>query len=196
MARSSSTTTAEAQTDGGNLWTLIQGEQLEYEVALSFLTNADAGYTFEAVIVEALNIAGVKAVPVTIRPSGVQSTLTVRIPPEKGFWNPATAYSAEDVVEYGAKTYKKLFHVNEVSSVLPDTLTEWVEYTPNKVYIQFPETLTLTPAYSVQPTTSVPVYGFFELRVTAPLVPGVYQQTWKPLRGTVEFLFSPTQLVI
>jgi hypothetical protein len=50
------------------------------------------------------------------------------------------------------------------------------------------------PAWVVQPSLVATIHGFFELRVTEP-AGGVYQRTWKPMRGLVEFLYSPTAVV-
>lgn len=63
---------------------------------------------------------------------------------------------------------------------------------PNKLYIQFPGTLATTWAVKAQP--NCPVHGYFELRVTEP-VGGAFRKTWKPLRGVVQILFSPTNQV-
>ena len=43
-------------TDGGDvLWSFVRGEQLEFPVTLNFVENVMAGYTYEAVVVEANN---------------------------------------------------------------------------------------------------------------------------------------------
>lgn len=184
------------QSDGGTvLWSIIQGEQLEYPITLDFLTNADAGYTYEAVIVEGANIANDESVPSVARTGGNNLTLVVRVPLEKGAWSAATAYNREDVVSYNGLYYKLFSGTNRVSAVLPTVDTAyWVLHEPNKVYIQFPDTLTLTPAWLVQPTLISDVYGFFELSVKEP-AGGVFQRTWKPMRGLVAFKYSPTQVV-
>lgn len=194
MARASITsTTVDLQEDSGSvLWSFVKGEQLEFVITLNFLDIAGNGYTFEAVVVEALNVANQTDKPVTIKPGGVQTTLNVRVPPYLGVWSAASSYNREDVVNYNGIYYKLSTGVNRVNSVDPSLDTAWVAYTPNKVYVQFPSTLAST--WAVQPTAESEVYGFFELRVTEP-AGGVYQRTWKPMRGMVEISFSPTDLV-
>lgn len=196
MARSKiADVSSDLQTDTGNvLWSFIRGEQLEFPLTLNFLTNADSGYTFEAVVIEAANVSGEDAVPSSVQPAGDQTTLVVRIPPEKGIWSALTAYTREDVVSYGGLYYKLSAGTARVDAATPDTDPLWEEYVPNKLYIQFPETLSITPAYATEPTPLSKIRGFFELRVTEP-AGGIYQRTWKPFRGVVEMAFSPTHLV-
>jgi hypothetical protein len=193
MARSKITdTTIDLQSDsGGVLWSFVKGEQLEFPITLNFLTNA-YGYTYEAVIMEADNVLGSDEIPINVKSGGVNTTLTVRVPIEKGTWNPASAYDREDVVLYSGTYYKLSSGTSRVSATIPSSDPLWVVYVPNKVYIQFPSTVGST--WTVQPTTQANVYGYFELRVTEPSG-GVYQKTWKPMRGLVSLEFSPTDLV-
>jgi hypothetical protein len=178
--------------DGSVLWSFIMGEQLEYPITLNFLTNA-YGYTYEAVIVEADNLLGIEGIPETIKAGGVITTVTIRIPPERGDWSPVVPYSREDVVLYLGVYYKLKTGVSYQSATSPaDDTTMWEVYVPNKIHIQFPSTLGST--WSVKPTASIPVYGFVEIRVTEP-PGGIYQRTWKPIRGLIELGFSPTELV-
>ena len=180
--------------DGAVLWSLIQGEQLEFGVTLNFLTNVSLGYTYEAVVVEAANEFDDATIPNTARPGGVDTTLIVRVPVDRGTWAAATAYDREDVVRYNGVTYKLASGTGRVSAILPSADPLWVPYTNNKVYLQFPKTLSVSPAWAVQPTNKAPVYGFFELSVTEP-TGGLYTRTWKPMRGVVSILFSPTEQV-
>lgn len=78
MARSPTTSVSvQAQGDsGGVLWSFIQGEQLAFGVTLGFIINT-TGYTFEAVVMEGLNVLGNPAVPTSVRPGGVNTQLTV-----------------------------------------------------------------------------------------------------------------------
>jgi hypothetical protein len=180
-------------TDGGNvLWGLVRGEQLEFPVTLNFVENAMSGYTFEAVVVEANNTVDQLTTPTAVKSGGVTTVLTVRVPTNRGNWDAAQAYSKEEIVYYGAKYYKLLGGVAVTSSTTPNLSTNWAETTLSKVYLQFPKTLGST--WSQFPTVSTPVYGFFELRVTEPL-DSVFRRTWKPVRGMVEILFSPTYSV-
>jgi hypothetical protein len=200
MARARITdTTTDLQTDSGSvLWSIVQGEQLEFPISLNFLTNAyGGGYTFEAVVIEAANLGtldedGLEQIPTTVQPAGVEDTLVVRVPVELGVWNAATAYTREQVVTYGSGTYKRSNGTAIVDGTAPDVSPDWDSYNPNQVFIQFAKTLSLN--WAVQPLPGIPVHGFFELRVTEPSSV-VYPRTWKPMRGMIEFLFSPTEVV-
>jgi hypothetical protein len=44
----------------------------------------------------------------------------------------------------------------------------------------------------VQPGVDRPVYGFIEIEIRDPAV-GVLKQVWKPIRGLIEVLYSPTE---
>ena len=80
-----------------------------------------------------------------------------------------------------------------VNSTLPTVDTSyWQETALNKIYVQFPSTLAST--WSVQALADNAVYGFFELRVTEP-TDQIFTRTFKPVRGMVEILFSPTSEV-
>lgn len=194
MARSSITETSDdLLTDSGSvLWSLIKGEQLEFPITLNFLENASIGYSYEAVVVEALNVANQTSAPTSIRPSGVQTTLVVRVPTYRGNWDSAQAYNREEVVKYNSLYYKLNSGVARTNNTAPDLDSTWIETTPNKVYLQFPSTLGNT--WALAPTVNAAVYGFFELRVTEP-ADAIYRRTWKPIRGMVEVLFSPTDIV-
>ena len=62
--------------------------------------------------------------------------------------------------------------------------------TDNTFKIVFPENL--IEAWTVQPSPDKPVYGYIELEVRD-TGEGNLQQIWKPLRGLVEVLYSPTE---
>lgn len=192
MARTAITsTTIDLQEDNGNvLLSFIQGEQIEYPITLTFLTNA-FGYTYEAVIAEGNNVSGDSSVPTDIKVNSIFTNLTVRVPPDKGNWNGATSYNTEDVISYGGIYYKLRLGIARVSATTPDLDVLWEVYVPNKVYIQFPKTI--ASDWEVKPTAVSPVHGFFELSITEP-PGGIYQRTWKPVRGVVAIDFSPTQL--
>jgi len=66
-----------------------------------------------------------------------------------------------------------------------DTVT-----TDNTFKIVFPEAL--IEDWTVQPAPDRPVYGYIELEVRDP-GEGNFQQIWKPFRGLVEVLYSPTE---
>lgn len=180
-------------TDGGDvLWSFVRGEQLEFPVTLNFVENVMAGYTYEAVVVEANNTVDQLTTPTAVKPGGVTNTLVVRVPTNRGNWDAASAYNKEEVVYYGGKYYKLLSGVAVTNSTTPNLSTNWAETSLSKVYLQFPKTLGST--WSQFPTVSTPVYGFFELRVTEPQ-DNIFRRTWKPVRGMLELLFSPTYSV-
>jgi hypothetical protein len=283
MARSPINTIAtDLQSDSGSvLWSFVRGEQLEFPISLSFVNNASSGYIYEAVVVEALNIANDPTVPNDIRAGGCQTRLVVRVPTDRGTWSAAGSYNREEFVLYSGLYYKLSAGAARVNATIPPSDPVWQAYIPNQIYVQFPSTLSMagpsspctftdtgdlvtktahglvqgqqvafynivattgiltgqyyyvinptantfqlattynqynnyagiTPVtlttngtgdlytdipYAVTPTANTPVYGFFELRVTEPSG-GVYTRTWKPVRGMVEILFSPTDLVV
>lgn len=195
MARAalSETSTDLIQDSGSVLWSIVSGEQLEYPVTLNFVENVGAaGYVYEAVVVEALNVAEQTEKPTAIKPGGVQNTLTTRVPVSRGAWNGTQAYNHGEIVSYNGLWYRLLMGIARTSSTVPSADPYWEETLPNTIYVQFPDSLGTT--WAVQPTVATNTYGFFELRVTEPF-DGIYQRTWKPVRGMVEILFSPTSLV-
>lgn len=197
MARSKITDTSQdlISDSGATLWSFVKGEQLEFPVTLSFLTNVGTGYTFEAVVVEADNIPGQSEKPTDVKTAGVQLTLNVRVPVDRGTWQSIQSYNRGEVVYYAVnqKYYTLAQGVAYVSAQTPIVDPNWIEYVPNIIYIQFPSSMALT--WTQKPTVEVPVYGFFELRVTEP-VSGSFKRTWKPVRGMVQVLFSPTDTVV
>lgn len=197
MARSLITeVTDDLQSDSGAvLFSFVQGEQLEFPITLSFINNVGLAYEYEAVIIEGLN-NGSGEMPSATRPGGIQTVLSVYRPPWKSTWVAATTYYGDDVVIYNGAYYISLATaVGYVSAVTPNLdLSHWTPYTPNKIYVQFPSTLTSNWLGTVVTSPSANLYGFFELRVTEPVGPR-YRRTWKPVRGLVEFLYSPTALV-
>lgn len=62
----------------------------------------------------------------------------------------------------------------------------------NIIEIVIPETL--IDGWAVQPTVDSPVYGFLGLEVDDGGV-GNTKQVWKPLRGLVEVLYSPSEAI-
>lgn len=194
MARSKITETKDdvIEDSGSVLWSFVRGEQLEFPITLNFVRDVTAGYTYEAVVVEADNVPEDEKVPTNIKSGGVQTKLVVRVPVYRGTWDPRQAYNKEEVVLYNGQHYKLAYGAARISSVSPELDSAWETADLSKVYLQFPKTLGAT--WTVQPTVGYPVYGFFELRVTAP-VDSIFQRTWKPVRGMVQILFSPTEIV-
>jgi len=196
MARSRiNNTTDDLITDGGAvLWSFVKGEQLELPIKLDFIADATIGYSYEAVVMEAANIEGQQQTqrPISVQSNGVEDTLVVRVPTYRGTWDPPQAYNKEEVVLYNGTYYKLLNGAARINSTAPNLDPLWEETALNRIYVQFPETLANN--WAVNPLVNSPVYGFFELRVTEPANP-VFVKTWKPVRGMVEILFSPTHLV-
>jgi len=199
MARSRLTnTTQDLITDSGAvLWSFVKGEQLEFPVILNFVEDASIkpeaskNYIYEAVVVEAANIARQTDRPLDVRVGGIQTTLRVRLPVYLGLWQSAAAYNKEEVVLYNNKYYKLVQGSGRTSSTVPNLDPLWTETTLNTIYLQFLSTLAST--WAVQPVVDSPVYGFFELRVTEPQ-DAIFVRTFKPIRGMVEILFSPTDV--
>ena len=195
MARSRLTNTSQDLiSDGGAvLWSFVKGEQLEFPITLNFVEDASVksnnNYVYEAVVVEAANIAAQTDRPTGAKSGGIQTRLFVRLPVYLGQWQASAAYNKEDVVFYTNKYYKLTQGSGRISSTVPTSDPYWVETNLNTIYLQFPSTLAAT--WSVQPLVDSPVYGFFELRVTEPQ-DQIFTRTFKPVRGMIEVLFSPT----
>jgi hypothetical protein len=179
---------------GAVLFSIVQGEQLEFPIVLNFIAIATTAYTYEAVVIEANNITDVATVPTVVRPGGIASTLNVRVPSFVGTWVSGNPYNYENVVLYAGNYYRLTTGIAYSSAVNPATDTAWVLYDQRTVYVQFPEALTTLPAWAVQPSVVAPVHGFFELRVTEP-AGGIFRRTWKPVRGLISIMYSPTALV-
>jgi hypothetical protein len=87
--------------------------------------------------------------------------------------------------------YKLLSGIAYIAAtgVTPDIDSKWEVTQLNKIYVQFPTTL--GTGWNVKPLPDSATYGFFELRVTEP-ADAIFTRTFKPVRGMVELLFSPT----
>jgi hypothetical protein len=195
MARSRLTDTSlDLITDAGAvLWSMVYGEQLEFPITLNFIVNASVqpsgNYNYEAVVIEAKNVSGQTEKPTVVDPSATTTRLFVRLPVFLGTWGAAQAYNKEEVVLYNGLYYKLLSGIGVTSAITPDKDRNWEVTQLNKVYVQFPSSLGST--WNVKPLPDSASYGFFELRVTEPTDP-VFTRTFKPVRGMVELLFSPT----
>jgi len=195
VARSRITATrADLINDSGSvLWSFVLGEQLEYPVNLEFIENDPSAYEYEAVVVEGDNILFQTSPPTRDKDGGVQVTLNTRLPIMRGNWDAPQAYNTSDVVYYNLQYYEKRYTGSEavIDSDTPDISDEWRLTTGARIYLQFSKELGTT--WASLPEVGSPTYGFFELRVTEGF--GVYPRTWKPVRGMVELLFSPTHEV-
>lgn len=195
MARSKLTeTSTELMSDSGAvLWSFVKGEQLEYPLTLSFISDVSAGYSFEAVVVEADNIPLQTDRPTAIKAVGFQNALTVRVPLHRGQWASGAAYNRNEVVSNGGLFYSLLSGTNRVNATMPGLDPMWSQVADiSTIYVQFPSSL--GTEWAVKPDVVTNTYGFFELRVTEP-PSATYPRTWKPVRGMVEIQFSPTDLV-
>jgi len=175
---------------GSVLVSVVMGEQFEFAVTLDMVAVANSSYTYEAALIEAAN-DGKGTKPKIVEPGGIGSSLPIRLCTYLGDWNATTGYDAEDVVDYDGRSYRLTSGTNRVDATKPDVDDAWTIHDKRTLYVQFASTLGTT--YAVQPTADIPTYAFFELRVTEQNDP-IYNTTWKPVRGLVEFLFSPTHL--
>ena len=116
MARSKLTETKDdlIEDSGSVLWSFVKGEQLEFPITLNFVENVTAGYTYEAVVVEADNISESDSVPTNIKSGGIQTKLTVRVPINRGTWDLNQVYNREEIVLYNGKYYKLTYGVQEL----------------------------------------------------------------------------------
>jgi len=194
MARENITAASQdLMSDAGSiLLSFVLGEQKEFPVILDMVAVANADYEYEAVLVEGLN-DGAGTIPSEVQSFGVKDTLTVRLCEYKSDWDKTTAYDAEDVVDYGDLSYRLVAGTARVSALTPEEDTEyWTLHDRRTIYVQFNSTLAST--YVEPPKIDINTYGFFELRVTETVNP-IFNSTWKPARGLVEFKFSPTDIV-
>jgi len=179
-------------TDSGSvLWSFVEGEQLEFPISIEFIDNVLNGYEFECVVVEGLNVLGQDEPPEDIRPTGAQTVLNLRLPNYVGNWQENVTYGTEEVTSHESSFFK-LLEGPYFGEFTPDLDENWIEFSMNTIYVQFPSTL--ASDWLIKPTANKPVYGFFELRVTEP-DNSIFRKTWKPVRGLVKILFSPTHLV-
>lgn len=194
MARSDiNRPTQDLQIDpGAVLYSFVQGEQTSQEVVLDFLLDARQ-YIFEAVVMEAKNVAGSEDIPSEVEPGGVQDTLTTRTRTFKGDWLPNVNYYHDDLVFFTGRYYRLATNRPDPyqSTFDPTQDARWINSGLNIVIVQFPETLSLD--YAVQPSIEIPVAGYFELSVKEYF--GDFPQIWKPVRGMIAFHYSPTHLV-
>jgi hypothetical protein len=191
---------------GGVLWSFVMGEQLEFEVNLGFLPSTVDGatyYTAEAVVLEGDGALGER--PTGIRSGGKSHAVGVNFLPAATAWSSSATYTVGDIVQYNQdgtqpNTFFRCLRPVTVADYNPFTQPAyWKALTGKEVYLQFQgidDANTVVVENSVgsgwvnKPTPDINVYGFFELRITEKT--GVFKRTWKPLRGMVELLWSPT----
>ena len=130
--------------DGAILLSVVEGEQIQIDMTLSWLTSLQ-DYTVTVKIVEA-DMTGVASgsYPTAIKVGGQVTEL----------------------------------------SVIDATVTD------NTFKIVIPENL--IDSWTTQPTPQSPTYGWIGVEVRDPGV-GTARQIWKPFRGLVEVLYSPSE---
>jgi len=172
------------------LFSFVKGEQLEYPIELSFLSDV-RNYNYEAVLIEADNVDKQTDAPSTYKPDAVKTKLVVRVPVHRGPWDATANYSRDEVVSLDNVYYVRLTGNAVVDAIAPNVSPEWAPTARTYVWIQFLSTL--GSDWKMMPTISTNTYGFFELRVTE--LGGSFPKTWKPVRGMLSLLFSPTDIV-
>ena len=202
MARTRLTdTSTDAVSDsGGVLWSFIQGEQLEYPIELTFIEDVNrSNYIIEAVLAEGENDGtgtkpiDIKASSPVIHSNGVEGGISLRTLSYDNAWVSGNSYNRDTYVQYGtddngdATYYRALENITALTTA-PDQNIEWELYNTSTIFVRFHSVL--STGWSPQADIEKPVYGFFELRITEPT--GEFPRTWKPVRGLMEFLFSPT----
>ena len=173
---------------GAVLFSLIMGEQLEYPINLDTLPLMPDKYDIRAVMIEAMNIPMQTDKPSAMLPGGIRTPLTVRSPVFKGTWNPIMAYAVGEMIVYNNVFYIRANSNSIVDSTPPNLAPFWVESNRGRTYLQLPKTIGRD--WAVQPTVGFATYGFIEVEVSER--GGPFPRTWKPVRGMVEILFSPT----
>jgi len=144
-SRITSPTRDAIQEDGTVLISIVQGEQLQVQVTVDWLTDLSSA-TITAKVVEGEN-DGAGTVPTVV-----------------------------------AVTTPAIVSLSIVDATPTDNIFVFV----------IPETLVDT--WEVSPAPNAPVYGFIGLEIDNGGV-GDAKQVWKPLRGLVEVLYSPSEAV-
>jgi len=192
MARSYLTDPPESlnSDSGAILWSFIRGEQQEFPVVINFLDDCTAGngYIFEAVVLEALNVAEQMDPPTRVQPGGSKINVEIRQLVDEGVWDPDAAYNSGELVSYGSSYYMLEYGIAYTSMVVPSDDPAWVETSKNTLFLRFHSDL--GDDWAVEPSVGWSVYGFFELSVKEPVTYS-FQRCWKPVRGMVQLLFSP-----
>jgi hypothetical protein len=204
------------------LWSFIQGEQLEFEVQLGFVVGPSwsSSLTYEARVVEGA-CDGTGAIPTAAAVNGATHTVIVSPLKAPVNWVAgAIPYEFGDTVYFthptdGPGIYRFSHGISTslnaagTSFANPSEDAAWVLVAGNEVYLRFPgipdggaattpitingiTTTGVGAGWAVPPTPVANVYGFFELRVTEGANTSGFSRTWKPLRGLVELLYSPT----
>lgn len=167
---------------GSVLFSLIQGEQLEYPILLEGLELPPSEYDVTSRLLEAENIFMQNQMPVTLQPAGAESVISVRTPTYRGEWQMAVFYAEGELVYYANKYYLCV----QSGAGLGTNTAAWREIPMGTAYLRF--TADLSTDWNVQPSPNFNVYGFLEVRVEEKV--GAFKRVWKPIRGMVEYQFT------
>lgn len=176
---------------GSVLLSFVYGEAIEYPFDIMFIDNPEQ-YQFTAQVVEANNIADQQEAPDEVKPTApVKRQLSFRIPAYQGTWSAARTYNRGNTVLYNGNTYELTAGTGYLSALTPIADPLWIQVPKGRMYVRFPGDL--PASFSVKPTTTYNTYAFFELAVAEYITQTGFSQVWRPVRGMLEFTYSPTQ---
>jgi len=167
---------------GSVLFSLIQGEQIEYPIVLEGLDLPPSEYDVTATLLEAANISMQTQLPTSLQPGGAITVVSIRSPAYRGEWQAAVFYATGELASYLGKYYLCL---QDGSGQIPSALA-WREVPAGLAYLRFASTA--SKDWAVQPAPDFNVYGFLEVRVEERT--GAFRRVWKPIRGMVEYQFT------
>lgn len=156
---------------------------MEYPINLDNLLPGDV--EVKAVCIEAQNMAMQTTAPEVALSGGVRTELDCRLLNFRSNFVPGTAYVLGDQV-----IYNNLYWMCNAGNVgaVPGVDPKWAQVDKGRMYLRLPEDLSLD--WAIQPQVGWAVYGFIEISVKE--TSGSFRRTWKPVRGMIEYLFSPT----
>jgi hypothetical protein len=181
-------------TDSGNVsWSFIKGEQLEMPVDLALLGGApNQNFIFECDYVESTGD--------TVTPLGAKGSITVRYLRHRGAWSATGEYSPGDCCVYDGKGYMRS-GTTGINATPPASSPLWSQTSVNTVFLQFKSDFVNN--FVRQPAVGAAATAFFELAVKeqltaveSPNVNNLMPRIWKPVRGRIEVLYSPTSEVV
>lgn len=171
-------------TDGGAvLFSLIMGEQFEYPIDLQNVLPEE--FNLYAVVIEANNISSQTEQPTSVEPGGVVTLLDVRVPTFVGEWDSVTDFNPHEMVAYAGKYWIREDTPADHST--PD-VGPWYEATRGRIYLRISDRIGTD--WNILPEVGFPTYGFLEISLTEKV--GLFKRIYKPVRGMVQVLFSPT----
>ena len=196
-------TSVEANTDNGSiLFSFAIGEQQLMDVTLDFLNTLD-NITLEAVMLEGANAGGRRPRGRPADGNGQTRKLQIvvnytdtEVLPDGSTDTPRTGTGQiliDSDVMIDPATSGPVFPAfdDDDSESLRRTAGFTRSFT-NSIRIVFPEAMGTD--WDTQPQPDQPVYAFFGLKVAEQDNAGIPGQIWKPLRGLVELVYSPTDI--